>query len=391
MLIKAHDVHWTIDHTQVQQSKVRCTFDKTLLASSLIKQDGTPKQVIKKMGGYMSIATKRLKFLDITNFLAARTNLVIFYESFQVSTPKGSFPYQWFDSLEKLEFPGLPEDCEKFRSILTNQTISAEEFQKCHRVWEAQGMTKFADYVKYYKNADVIGFVEAVEKMNANEKNNRLDIYKDAVSLPGLTQKYLFARLGVEDDYFVGFGDEHKHLAKLLRDNIVGGPSIIFHRYQERDVTLIKEKHVKDFVANSLYLYCLGQLMPTGYYTVQEEANGYKKETRYSRESIQWLEHVTLTTVARIRHAGDVGEQRIGNFSVDSYDESTRTVYEYYGCFSKFLTRVQSLKLHDWDVSITSSVAHFTLKDELHVVLKFEIYIDEHLFFTIRFFIVVPS
>ena len=119
----------------------------------------------------------------------------------------------------------------------------------------------------------------------------------------------------------------------MLRDNIVGGPSIIFHRYQERDVTLIKEKHVKDFVANSLYLYCLGQLMPTGYYTVQEEANGYKKETRYSRESIQWLEHVTLTTVARIRHAGDVGEQRIGNFSVDSYDESTRTVYEYYGCF----------------------------------------------------------
>ena len=140
-------------------------------------------------------------------------------------------------------------------------------------------MTKYADYVTYYNNADVIGFVEAVEKMIANEKNNRLDIFKDAISLPGLTQKYIFARLG--EDYFVGFGDEHKHLAKLLRDNIVGGPSVIFHRYQEGDVTLVKEKHVcktvKGFDANSLYLYCqylYGQSMPTGYYTVQEEANG---------------------------------------------------------------------------------------------------------------------
>ena len=36
--------------------------------------------------------------------------------------------------------------------------------------------------------------------------------------------------------------------------------------------------------------------MPTGYYTLQEEKNNYKKETRYSRESIQWLEHVMCTT-----------------------------------------------------------------------------------------------
>ena len=157
--------------------------------------------------------------------------------------------------MEKLELPGLPEDREKFRSILAKETISDEEFQKCHRVWEDQGMTKFVDYVKYYNNADVIGFVEAVEKMIANEKNNRLDIFKDAISLPGTT----------------------------------------------------------------------------GYYTVQEEANGYKKETRYSRESIQWLEHAMRTTGARIRQAGNGGEQRIGNFSVDGYDESTRTVYEYHG------------------------------------------------------------
>ena len=53
--------------------------------------------------------------------------------------------------------------------------------------------------------------------------------------------------------------------------------------------------------------------------------------------------------------------------------------------FLKILTRVQSLKLHNWEISITSNVAYFSLKDDLHLVPKFEIYVDEHLYFTIRF------
>ena len=72
-------------------------------------------------------------------------------------------------------------------------------------------MSTFADYVRYYNNADVIGFVEAVNKMIMNEReNNKLDMFKDTVSLPGLTQKYLFMNLP-SSDYFVGFGQEHKH------------------------------------------------------------------------------------------------------------------------------------------------------------------------------------
>ena len=122
-----------------------------------------------------------------------------------------------------------------------------------------------------------------------------------------------------------------------MRDNIVGGPSIIFHRYQERDKTLIKGKNVCKkvigFDANSLYPYCMAKEMPTGYYTLQEEENQYRKDTRYSREAIQWLEHVMRTTGAKIRHAWNGGEHRIANYEVDGYDETTRTVYEYHGCY----------------------------------------------------------
>ena len=158
--------------------------------------------------------------------------------------PKGVFPYSWFDSLEKLDATSLPDDIEMFRGILTEKPITKDEFQSCQDVWTVDGRTTFADFVCYYNNADVIGFVKAVDKKITNERdNNKLGLFKHSVSLPGLAQKYLFMNLST-GEYFVGFGKEHKHLTKLLRDNIVGGPSIIFHRYYGKDVTLIKGKYL---------------------------------------------------------------------------------------------------------------------------------------------------
>ena len=93
-------------------------------------------------------------------------------------------------------------------------------------------MQRFGDYVQYYNNLDVTGLVEGVEKMIKVKINDRLDMFKDSVSLPGLTQRYLFRNLG--DDYFTIFGEEHKHLYKEMKENVVGGSSIIFNRYQEK-------------------------------------------------------------------------------------------------------------------------------------------------------------
>ena len=172
--------------------------------------------------------------------------------------------------LETLDFPSLPASSENFHSILMKKTISEEEFQSYKDVSDGEGMTTFGDYVEYYDNGDVIGFVEAVEKMIVNERNNRLNMFKVSVSLPGLMQRFLFSRLsslGDKDGYFVGLGAEHKHLARLLHENIVGSPSIIFHRYQERDKALIKDKYtckkVLGYNANSL-LVLFRSLMPTG-------------------------------------------------------------------------------------------------------------------------------
>ena len=76
--------------------------------------------------------------------------------------------------------------------------------------------------------------------------------------------------------------ERNKECFYLLKKNNVGGPSIVFHRYHEKDVTTITTVKRKDnkyivedtnkivkkiigFDANALYLYSLMQEMPTSY------------------------------------------------------------------------------------------------------------------------------
>ena len=134
-------------------------------------------------------------------------------------------------------------------------------------------MQTFADYVRYYNNHDVIGLVGAIEKWSPS----KINVFKESVSLPGLTRKYLFTKLQRDNEYFAGIGKEHRHIYKDLKERcIVGGPSIIFHRYQVAGETKIKGKEtykkIIGFDANSLYLWCTAQQMPTGYYCLRKKS-----------------------------------------------------------------------------------------------------------------------
>ena len=153
----------------------------------------------------MMISTKRLKYLDITNYLAAGTSLVDFYKAYDVSTAKGIFPYQFLTSIDRLEFPHLPPR-EEFYSILTNSNISEEDYAHCQDEWERIKIEKgreinFGDYVEYYNNHDVIGMVEAIEKMMTTFYAKGLDLFIDAISLAGIGRKQLFKNLP-NDIYF---------------------------------------------------------------------------------------------------------------------------------------------------------------------------------------------
>ena len=62
---------------------------KRYLPSSLDRLVTLPKLVIRKENSYMALGTKRLKYLDLTNYFAAGTSLSSFYKAYNVSDPKG--------------------------------------------------------------------------------------------------------------------------------------------------------------------------------------------------------------------------------------------------------------------------------------------------------------
>ena len=312
------------------------------LPSSLERYDVLPNRVIKKNNAYMQIATGRLNYLDLTNFLAAGTSLDEFYKAFQVQTTKGIFPYEFFSSLNTLNVPYLPTR-EKFYSTLRDKHISDKDYDECLKVWDEMPVEGeepvFGDYVRYYNNNDVIGMVEAIEKMLPLYTNRKLDIFKNAISLPGISQRYLLNVLP-KSIYFTRFSKEHSHIYQDLKQfGVVGGPSIIFHRKQIAGQTRIKGKDlckkIIGYDANSLYLNCTAQAMPCGFYVLREKQNNFKAQTHQSKEALVWLNYLIKNGV-NIQHAENhpLGEMRIGDYRVDGYDESTKTVYEYNGCWT---------------------------------------------------------
>ena len=56
-------------------------------------------------------------------------------------------------------------------------------------------MSTFKDFLVWYNNLDVVPFLVAVEKMSQFWQERTIDMFKDGVSVPGLTLKYLFSYL----------------------------------------------------------------------------------------------------------------------------------------------------------------------------------------------------
>jgi hypothetical protein len=92
-------------------------------------------------------------------------------------------------------------------------------------------------------NLDVLGFLTAVNRMAQfwiDWKN--MDCWKcGAVSLPGLSHNVMFSRSVVDDQtIFINWPESHSDLHYLVRENVVGGPSIVFNRIIETGKTRIR-------------------------------------------------------------------------------------------------------------------------------------------------------
>ena len=301
---------------------------------------GKIKQLIKKGNAYQCIQTATLKFLDITNYLAPGYSYRQFLKAYGAEAGKGFFPYEWFNSLEKLDYPSLPPHA-AFFSKLKNENISEEEYRYCQEIWETHDMTTMRDFLHWYNDLDVAPFLVAIDNMFSFYKSLGVDMFKDAISVPGLTLKYLFSTLN-PTNFFTLFNEKDKDWYYRMRQNIVGGPSIIFHRYHEAGVTRIRKgttecAEVVGYDANALYLWSLMQDMPTGPYITRSVKDHFKPVHAYAHgeTAVQWLDWVAHSESISIQHQFNRKERRIGvrQIPVDGYCKETKTVYQFHGCY----------------------------------------------------------
>ena len=294
--------------------------------------------VIKRQNSFMCLSTDKLKFLDIINYLAPGYSYGKYLKAYGCELEKGHFPYEYMDDLLKLDDRALPPQS-AFFSRLTNEGISDEEYARCQAVWRDNRMTTMRDYLIWYNNRDVEPFLEAIAKQARFYRDRHIDIFKDGISVPGLTLLYLFNGLP-PDTNFVTFNQTKGDLHQLVKDNIVGGPAIIFHRYHEKGVTRIRGgeelcRAIVGYDANALYLWALMQDMPTGWYTRRREENGFRPQQAqpFGQMAVQWLNRESERTGLSIRHQANGREKRIGKLSVDGWCPETHTAYQFHGCY----------------------------------------------------------
>ena len=165
----------------------------------------------------MCIKTDSLQFLGILNYVAPGFSYDQFLRAYECEQTKGFFPYEWIDKLDKLKETSLPPHA-AFYSSLKNTNITEQEYEYCQQVWEENNMQTFEDFIVWYNNLDVVPFIEAVEKMSQFWQERKIDMFKDGISVPGLTLKYLFSYLSPQT-YFSLFDQANSDLYQLIKDN----------------------------------------------------------------------------------------------------------------------------------------------------------------------------
>ena len=223
----------------------------------------------------MFINTPKFKFLDVLNYLGPGITYEKWVKTYGATLAKSWLPYEWLDSPDKLDFPGLPPYMAWFSKLKGEYVLTLKEYDDCHRIFKERGMQTFGDWLEYYNNLDVAPFLEALQKMKEFYTSLGIDILKDAVSLPGVSEKYILRktlqpRWGYKPPELYA---PNKEAYAMLKAAVVGGPSLVFTRKHVAGETRIRSHQYEDarlcrrilgYDANSLYPSTMMKEMPCG-------------------------------------------------------------------------------------------------------------------------------
>ena len=184
----------------------------------------------------------------------------------ELAKRKGIFPYDWFDSVDKLKCDKLPP-IEDFYSKLYESNITREEYDFALEVWKEFGCKTFKDYVEIYNLIDTLLLADIFE--NFREicfENYGIDPACYYTS-PGLFWDALLNETKQELELLSDI-DMYYFFKRMIR----GGISMISTRYAEANNPYMKDlydpekenSYIMYYDANNLYGFIMIKKIPYG-------------------------------------------------------------------------------------------------------------------------------
>ncbi|XP_053380152.1 uncharacterized protein LOC123531892 [Mercenaria mercenaria] len=197
-------------------------------------------------------------------------------------------------------------------------------------------MSTFKDFLVWYNNLDVGPFVTAVERLQKFYFDKNIDVLKTAMSVPGIARQLLFKSATEKGAEFSLIDRKNADLHATIKDNIVGGPSIIFTRHHQSGKTKIRGgktcEKVVGYDANALYLWAIGQAMPEGAFVRRRVENAFKPEHRDQyMQAFNWLNYLNQYEGPISSTKGITARDPLRKIPLDGYDSETKTIYEFRG------------------------------------------------------------
>ena len=275
--LSGYDSHLFIKNLGKSEGKIDCipnneekyiSFSKHILVDKFKNKKGEEKEVIREIRFIDSFKFMATSLDSLVNNLPKESfkNLTEFYEGEQLDLikRKGVFPYDWFDSFNRLSADHLPPK-EAFHSILNDSGISEEDYIHAQKVWKTFKMKTMRDYHDLYLKSDVLLLSDVFENFrDVCIDNYRLDpmFYYTA---PGLAWdaclKIAKVRLELLTDY---------DMLMMVEKGIRGGVSMISTRYGKANNPYMKDydpdqptKFISYLDANNLYGWAMSKPLPT--------------------------------------------------------------------------------------------------------------------------------
>ena len=274
--LSGYDSHLFIKRLGVSEGRIECipnNEEKYISFSKTIKTGEYENKRGEKKDKYFKIIFKdSLKFLNsslealVDNLpIDGFKNLEKYFkpEHVKLLKQKGFFPYDYFDSLEKLKDDKPPTN-KAFYSKLKGRGISSGQYEHIKNVWRSFYMKNFKDYLMLYNVSDVLLLADVFE--------NFRDI---CVKNYGLDPVHYYTAPGLAWDAMLKMTDIKLELLNdidmllMVEKGIRGGISIISNRYGKANNKYMKDynkteplKYLMYLDANNLYGWAMCQKLP---------------------------------------------------------------------------------------------------------------------------------